>query len=170
MSRATEIAWAAGLFEGEGNLYLQQTSGRRGPKQPQMSLAMTDRDVVERFREVVGEGTIRIHDDLKHPHFKRQYRWRMCGWKRISDALDLFKPYLGDRRLEKVREFEEARDEPRKGHQSKERCERGHRMTRANTLIVKQAANNGVHRKCRECERASKRRQYWREKGVAHGS
>ncbi|MBW7998502.1 MAG: hypothetical protein FVQ81_18400 [Candidatus Glassbacteria bacterium] len=167
MSRAIDIAWAAGLFEGEGNLYLQKT--RPGPPQPQMSLSMTDPDVVQRFRDIVNCGNIRIHEDQKHPHFKRQYRWRLCSWERVSEVVDLFKPYLGERRLEHVKVFEAARDEPRYGHRPKMKCKRGHPMTEANTLIVNQANNNGVHRKCRQCGRERKKEEYWRKKEAVHG-
>jgi len=42
-----EIAWAAGLFEGEGTLNVYRRSS--GKLQVQVRLGMTDRDVVERF-------------------------------------------------------------------------------------------------------------------------
>jgi hypothetical protein len=46
-----EVAWAAGLFEGEGCLTI--TSG-----QPVMRLNSTDEDAPQRFYEIVGAGKV----------------------------------------------------------------------------------------------------------------
>lgn len=150
MSRATDIAWAAGLFEGEGCIYLQKRQG--GPSQPQLILNMCDEDVVRRFADVVGGGSIREYEP-ENPKHSRQYRWRLCSWGEVGRVLDLLGPHLGKRRSEQVARFEAARDEKRKGHQPKKRCVNGHEMTPENTRINKQGHNNGVHRKCRACDR-----------------
>jgi hypothetical protein len=52
------VAWAAGLFEGEGcwNAYVR----KGGKVQMQVRLEMTDKDVVERFAAIVGCGAIHL--------------------------------------------------------------------------------------------------------------
>ncbi len=61
--KACDMAWAAGLFEGEGCIvYL-----RHGPRtsdgcywtERQLQLTITDRDVLERFLQIVEVGVIR---------------------------------------------------------------------------------------------------------------
>lgn len=48
----TEIVWAAGFWDGEGSCWL--SAGR-----PILSIGQTDTEVLERFRDAVGLGTVR---------------------------------------------------------------------------------------------------------------
>jgi hypothetical protein len=50
-----DIAWAAGLFEGEGCLSFSTV---RGERYPQAMLKTTDRDVLARFHRIVVVGAI----------------------------------------------------------------------------------------------------------------
>lgn len=57
------VAWAAGIFEGEGSLSLASTGRplRDGSRRrtPRMQIGMTDLDVLEKFHKAVGlRGTI----------------------------------------------------------------------------------------------------------------
>jgi hypothetical protein len=52
-----DLAWAAGLFEGEG--YVEHRPNGCGRTTRGLGLAMTDLDVVERFQKVVGVGAVR---------------------------------------------------------------------------------------------------------------
>jgi hypothetical protein len=55
MASSEEIAWAAGLFEGEGCIsHMQRGSGL----DLQIALAMTDEEVVRRFDAVVDRGRV----------------------------------------------------------------------------------------------------------------
>lgn len=49
-----EIAWAAGLFEGEGSFDHSAGNAHR----PRATMSLTDQDVLERFMRAVGVGTI----------------------------------------------------------------------------------------------------------------
>ena len=91
------LAWAAGLFEGEGSIY---------PPLNRLTLSSTDKDIVEKFAALVGCGII---DELKpHPGKlgkKTQWRW-YCGRQEYSQALlAAFWPWLGSRRKAKAEEF-----------------------------------------------------------------
>src|SRR5689334_22543771 len=87
-----EIAWAAGLFEGEGSA----TLATRG-YHPMLSLSMTDRDVVERFAEVVGIGSVTLKKRGKR-HWKDQWMWQAGGIAALNHVIGLFLPWVGERR------------------------------------------------------------------------
>lgn len=154
MSRATDVAWAAGLFEGEGSINL--TRPRSGPRQPQLALTTTDCDVSARFAAIVGCGRVTIYDP-PNQKWKRQYRWRVCGWDDCTRVIELFRRHLGKRRLGRVAEFESERDRKRQGQGTPTHCKRGHPINGENTYIAKQSGNNGVHRVCRVCRRERRR-------------
>ena len=85
------MAWAAGLFEGEGCIHVARD------KYGQLSMSSTDRDVLERFCAVVGVGAIYQRAQQK-PHHKPAWQW---GTGRLSDVqhvLGLLRPWLGVRR------------------------------------------------------------------------
>lgn len=88
-----EVAWAAGLFEGEGSF---STSLRNGKVATfRASLAMRDEDVVRRFHAVVGVG---------HVRFDKSGLWQWAAGSR-SDVLhvaELLLPFLGQRRLTQI--------------------------------------------------------------------
>lgn len=86
-----EIAWAAGLFEGEG-WYTRQPNG-----DPIMAIRSTDRDVIEHFRDVMGYGNVRPVN--KGARYKRQWHWQTSGYPAVERITGLFRPYLGARRL-----------------------------------------------------------------------
>lgn len=108
MASTEDMAWAAGLFEGEGCIVART---RRGPtkkdgtgeRRPfvlmELMLVMTDRDVVERFNRVLGVGNTNPRRRTKstQTHWKDQWVWRAGG----TGALALYeqlRPYLGERR------------------------------------------------------------------------
>jgi hypothetical protein len=94
-----EIAWAAGLFEGEGCIFSDSNAGKRH-QQRCLILSSTDEDVVRRFAAAVGVGKVhrRTRTPAWQPHWKDQWEWRVNRWTGIVEVLDLFKPFLGERR------------------------------------------------------------------------
>ena len=58
MTTETEIAWAAGLFEGEGSIGFR--GGSRGYVYAYLNLQLrsTDQDVVYRFHQIISEGNV----------------------------------------------------------------------------------------------------------------
>jgi hypothetical protein len=97
MSDEISRAWAAGLYEGEGSCGM----GSRG--YPRLLLGMTDRDVVERFREVLGFGS--IHTPKPQAGRKQMHRFECGGWKNVAQAREWFGPYLFPRRLAQLDEL-----------------------------------------------------------------
>ena len=96
MDQATpeEIAWAAGLFEGEGcftrghNLNLVQVVCR---------LNMTDLDIVMRFNEVVGVGRISPMNPSRYTQ-KQAWAWQATTPIEYLHVFQLLEPWLGQRR------------------------------------------------------------------------
>ena len=82
------IAWAAGIFEGEGSI----RKARNGLK-----VAMTDLDVLEKFQSIVGVGSIRPYK-LQRSHHKQGYDWACWKAADVKHVLNLFLPYFGNRR------------------------------------------------------------------------
>jgi hypothetical protein len=59
---------------------------------------MTDQGPVERFREVLGFGSIHLAKRAQ-PHWKPIYRYEAGGWKNLTLVRERFGPYLFERRL-----------------------------------------------------------------------
>lgn len=96
MTRAEEIAWAAGLFEGEGCIAIQRFKRRTSVS---LTLTSTDRDVLERFALVVERGRIGSQDMTKRPaHYKQLWIWKVGARADVEAVLDLFWAFLGERR------------------------------------------------------------------------
>lgn len=100
MSREIDIAWAAGLFEGEGSCYIVNSQNRR----PTLELSSTDEDVVKRFMTIVGVGKLYTFDRKGH---KSGWRWMTGKKSEVVIVLELLMPYLGIRRLAAANELME---------------------------------------------------------------
>lgn len=94
--RDLEVAWAAGLFEGEG-CFGSYPRGRKHGTQARLS--MTDRDVVERFAKIVGMGTVRGPVDRGNKEWKPIWEWYVQRASEVRAVVALFRPWLGERRL-----------------------------------------------------------------------
>jgi hypothetical protein len=153
----TEIAWAAGLFEGEGSFIVHHNRRYGGA-----SLATTDRDVLDRFQAIVGFGNIYAAMGKAHGAGvaagtrKQCYQW--SGWSavQVRQLIDLFWPYLGERRRARALEVRAATEgigsRGRSKHQT--HCKRGHEFTEENTIRQPNPLSpKGWTRNCRECRR-----------------
>lgn len=90
-----DIAWAAGLFEGEGTIF--SADGGR----PRLALCMTDKDVVDRFRDILG-GTVSGPYREGQENRKLMYKWQEGKVGTVQSVLRQFWPYLGERRREQA--------------------------------------------------------------------
>lgn len=114
MATRTETAWAAGLFEGEGCLYLEPQSQRRpNARTARLSLVSTDEDAVQRFHSIVGVGTVNVQRHNERQGHKRQWRWQAGAKRDVEDVLRKFLPWLTQRRLTKAEELLAAIHAPR---------------------------------------------------------
>lgn len=96
-----DIAWAAGLFEGEGTFVLTRYSNRLSPH---AAMQMTDEDVVRRFAAVVGLGTISVRPPRK-PGYKQAWLWQTTSLETVQAVGAMFWPWLGSRRKQRWTEI-----------------------------------------------------------------
>jgi hypothetical protein len=102
--RYTDIVWAAGLFEGEGCISKQKAR----PNQRRLQINMTDKDVMERFVNVVGYGELKnrtYSEAVKSLHkgtLKPFWSWEVSKKTEVLRILKMFLPHLGKRRAEKA--------------------------------------------------------------------
>lgn len=95
--RLTDIAWAAGIFDGEGTGGLWPYKQRGGViTKPEMALSMTCEKTIRTFHEVVGVGTVYTLK-LREEHHKPQWRWAVAYRGALAVA-QLFFPYAVTKR------------------------------------------------------------------------
>lgn len=142
-----EIAWLAGIIEGEGCISV-------GPKIVRITVGMTDRDIVERLdRLYPSPNGVRVKETAAR-HHKTQYIWRVGRGDVVREILSLTKPWLGDRRATRAQEALEFLDaRPGRAPRGvKTHCKHGHLFDEANTYW-----NPAGYRSCRACSNQSAR-------------
>jgi hypothetical protein len=103
MADARELAWAAGLFEGEGCIALNKANDRRGAY-ARLSLNMNDEDSVRRFHDAVGVGYVsgpHLRPDPKH---KPYWNWYISAFEPVQHVIASLWYGLGERRKARARE------------------------------------------------------------------
>ena len=107
MISSEDIAYLAGLFDGEGSIYfakrIEKKKKHKGKgyrtsmsQRISMEITMTDRSVLEWVHEVLGVGTV-----VKKPRkgfrkdgtkYLMQWKWR-CGYRQAYKVAKMFLPY-----------------------------------------------------------------------------
>lgn len=100
-----EIAWVAGLLEGEGSFMTHTKNTPDGYTYPafRVSCNMTDEDVLVRLSTITGMGHLVGPTIPQNPLHSPFWRW---GLYKKADILRLclaILPYMGKRRSEKIR-------------------------------------------------------------------
>ena len=145
----SEIAWIAGLLEGEGCFTFS--------KGPNVVLSMTDKDVVERAASLMGAKV--IARDPKNIKWKRIYCARVHGYQAIAWMLTIYS-FMGERRKEKIIEniakWKKTKQQPRarKGES---------RLKVYATCHPNRLVHYGTS--CYQCHSREKDRRYWRKNG-----
>ena len=139
------IAWAAGLFEGEGCI-----TGRK--QTAQLQLNMTDEDVVRQFHRLIGVGTVcGPYRNKRLPHAKPCWRWVCGGAMHVQAVLAALWPFLMSRRQAKAREVIVALSSMQPHPKHRKACPKGHPYDEANTR------KSVYGRTCRTCGREATR-------------
>lgn len=151
LTKNCEVAWAAGLFEGEGHVTANHKAPRGRPRVV-ATLSTCDKDVMDRFVAVVGVGSVRVVEP-KESHHRRAWTWQITG-KAAKPVLEMLRPWMGARRREAVDRGLVLVEEIGPSNADKTHCPHGHEYTPENT---------GHHpdgsRRCRACYRAYNRRR-----------
>lgn len=91
--KTSDIAWASGLFDGEGWITAHAKDGRRYLR---LGLGMTDEDSVRRFHEAVGVGAVRF-DRRKLPA-SPLWAWGTSSFEDGQAVIAMLWPGLNARR------------------------------------------------------------------------
>ena len=86
------IAWVAGLFEGEGTFEIQYGNGPKGIK-----ITSTDLDVLHNVQNIFGGKVLTAKNPEDKPHWKTKFNW-VLGIDESIEFVELILPYLGIRR------------------------------------------------------------------------
>ena len=97
-----EIAWAAGLFEGEGYAGLNAAGLKRKLAAPKLAIVSTDLDVLQRWQEIMQCGNITQRRKPISPKHRPQWTLQVGRWDDILRAIDLLRPWLLPRRIAQV--------------------------------------------------------------------
>lgn len=97
---AVDLAWAAGLFEGEGCFSVSRT--QTGRPHLDMRLAMKDEDIVKRFHSIATFGScyFKVAPSLSSP----LWEWHASRWRAEHFGWALCK-HLGTRRRNRFLEI-----------------------------------------------------------------
>ncbi len=162
-----EVAWAAGLFEGEGCVGIYPRPS--GKVQIQIRLGMTDQDVVERFASIMGCGSIRKGQPGTGGE-KPIYEWCVYEAERVREIVELLRPHLGIRRLAKAEEVLRLGADIQSHNAKKTHCPAGHELVGDN-LILEPIRRSGDRqyfaRRCRECRTIQTRERMRRVKNIS---
>lgn len=98
-----DIAWVAGIIEGEGCFNIRRTAG----KYPLAicSVSMTDFDVIQRLHEVTGIGRVgSLRVDKRGSQRKPTLNWTVAKKRDMARLMLAVYPLMGERRRKKIAE------------------------------------------------------------------
>jgi len=100
------IAWFAGLWEGEGSCIVEpRRKHRKQGFRVRLTLSSTDRDVILRVGQITKVSTISTY--ARRP-FKTIYTWEAGKRADTARLINLLLPFAGDRRKSKLKEAQAA--------------------------------------------------------------
>lgn len=109
MPAKSEVAYAAGLFEGEGSVCLSRSywgrQGKQARRTPQIRLAMAqvDREPLDRLASVFGGRIIGPYAGSK-PNWSHKYYWYLHGLVLVQAATAAMWSWLSIRRQAQLSE------------------------------------------------------------------
>lgn len=104
-----QVAWAAGVIEGEGSIYAA-VRNKRGHKDGKLivlriRVVMSDRDVVARLAAVFGVGKVHPYRNLKGLGTKPLFRWEVSARADVRMVADAIYLWMGERRRARLDEL-----------------------------------------------------------------
>lgn len=100
-----DLAWLAGLLEGEGSFCWHQTKQRDKHGRPRVQVQMADRDIVERVAKLIG-------GNFKGPYgpygvSKLQTWFAHTSGENAYEVMKAVLPYMGERRSAMIKQHME---------------------------------------------------------------
>ena len=99
-----EIAYIAGLLEGEGSFYVTKPHLSQHSSAVLISIIMTDLDVIEKAALILGGGS-KINKYESKKGNKTAYKFVVTGSNLAIEWMNLIYPLMGNRRQQKIREI-----------------------------------------------------------------
>lgn len=104
-----DIAWVAGIIEGEGCISVRHAKDSQKAKSPRpwvvCTVAMNDFDVVQRLHDVTGIGNVcRARVYPQKPSWNPTLKWTVAKQKDLARLLLAIAPLMGERRRQKTLE------------------------------------------------------------------
>lgn len=141
------IAWAAGLFEGEGCI-----NAANAKRSPSLAIAMTDEDVLRKFYAIIGLGSLNGPYRADRPGWKPIWMWHCGGHKQVQAVLAAMYPFLCSRRQSRALEvlaIGSTLGPNRQGAVRMGLCVNRHEMTDSNSYWWRDK------RRCKECRKTA---------------
>lgn len=101
-----DIAWMAGIIEGEGCIRT-----RRGLN-PSVVVEMTDKDIIDRLHFINNGGSV-SERKKKQDHHKQSWSWSLCSRQEVARLLLAIYPLMGQRKQHQISECTDAFLKPR---------------------------------------------------------
>ena len=180
LTSSERLAWAAGLYDGEGCSCLLDHRSHPGYKVPELSVTQSSADgepeVLIRFRDVVNAGHIGGPIDQPEPWLP-VYRWKSAALRDVRLVLDVIWPWLGPVKRAQARTMLRVLDaqpilprgNPAWGNR-KTHCAKGHEYATARIRPYRPRGGGTQRRdsaQCLVCVRDYAREQYRRRKRSA---
>jgi hypothetical protein len=89
----TDLAYLAGLLDGEGTITLATSSNPRAFRAPMVSISSTDQELVEAALAIAGAGWVQTKKRAAQAHWKQGYEYRVKNAAAI-ELLARLRPYL----------------------------------------------------------------------------
>ena len=110
MIPSDKLAWASGILEGEGCFSIHHRKHKSGNIHPSFAIhcEMTDEDVIIYLQDIFKVGTIchRSNDNRKDNCVRKvSWIWSVQKQKDILEVLILIKPWMFERRTNKIEEM-----------------------------------------------------------------
>ena len=158
-----DIAWFAGLFEGEGCIVVPAHKSS-----VVLVVQMTDGDIVKRVDEVwpTTRG-VKHRPQEAQRRGKDLYIWRESRKPVVETILRCIMPFLGERRHKRAEEaLDHLASRPGQGAaRNQTHCKRGHPYTGDN-VIWRTRPSGKVQGQCRICKNALEREAYQRQRAA----
>ena len=141
MSEEAEIAWLAGLLEGEGSFQtINSWVNGKAYRYPKITVNMTDLDVIEHVARLFGTKVYVMPIYVREGYAPPKQQWRATSTgKRAAEWMRKLYPYLGSRRQARIDEVlaEYAALEPTESRRQKACSEAAAGRTRVGGRFAK---------------------------------
>jgi hypothetical protein len=103
-----DLAWAAGIMEGEGSFYQLINS----PGVPELSIGMNDEDVIAKLAKIFGVDYNCSPHKNKDGSMTNRYKFVIHGRSRAGRIMSSLHPYMSERRKKQIEKALEFPDTP----------------------------------------------------------